>query len=107
MSFMIVDKQGRGTFPREVRQELGLDRGDTSLLFLVKTPHGTIELLPMALVPHDQLWFRHADMQDRVAEAEADFREGRFMRTDTPEDAQAYLDRLKESGPGAPYYRGR
>lgn len=40
-------------------------------------------------------WFRHPEMQARVAEAEADFREGRFVETATPEEAQAYLDSLK------------
>lgn len=40
-------------------------------------------------------WFRHPEMQARIAEAEADFREGRFVETTTPEEAQAYLDSLK------------
>jgi bifunctional DNA-binding transcriptional regulator/antitoxin component of YhaV-PrlF toxin-antitoxin module len=94
MTFMLVDKRGRGTFPEEVRRELGL-AGDTNLVLLSKTPHGTIELIPAALVPRDQLWFHHPDIQDRIAEAEADFAAGRSTRSDTPEDAQAYLDRLK------------
>jgi hypothetical protein len=46
-------------------------------------------------VAEDQSWFHHSEMQARVAEAEADFREGRFTRTTTPEEAQAYLDSLK------------
>ncbi|HEX8692698.1 MAG TPA: AbrB/MazE/SpoVT family DNA-binding domain-containing protein [Longimicrobium sp.] len=100
MAFMIVDKRGRGTFPKEVRRELGLDGDDTNILLLSKTPHGTIELVPAALLPRDQLWFHHSEMQNRIAEAEADFREGRFVRTEAPEDAQAYLDRLKGDGPG-------
>lgn len=43
----------------------------------------------------DQRWFEHPEVQTRIAEAEADFREGRFTRTSTPEEAQAYLDSLK------------
>ena len=62
----------------------------------VKTPHGTNEV-----VPADQAWFYHPEMQARVAEAEADFREGRFTRTGTPEEAQAHLDRLKARSTGA------
>jgi hypothetical protein len=50
-------------------------------------------------VPADQLWFHHPEMQARIAEAEADFREGRSTRTETPEEAQAFLDSLKGSEP--------
>ncbi|HKP76965.1 MAG TPA: hypothetical protein VJT67_15650 [Longimicrobiaceae bacterium] len=46
----------------------------------------------------DQRWFYHPEVQARVAEAEADFRESRFTRTETPEEAQAFLDRLKRGG---------
>lgn len=95
MAFMTVDKRGRGTFPEEVRRDLGLDSEDTNLILLEKTERGTYELVPATLLPRDQLWFQHPDMQARVAEAETDFREGRFTRTDTSEAAQAYLDGLK------------
>ncbi|HEV7588878.1 MAG TPA: AbrB/MazE/SpoVT family DNA-binding domain-containing protein [Longimicrobium sp.] len=97
MPFMTVDRRGRGTFPEEVRRELGLGSGDTNLVILERTDRGTFELVPASLVPKDQLWFHHPDVQARVAEAEADFREGRFTRTDTPEEAQAYLDSLKRA----------
>jgi hypothetical protein len=46
-------------------------------------------------VPEDQLWFRHPEVQARVAEAESDFKNGRYTFTKTPEEAQAYLDSLK------------
>jgi bifunctional DNA-binding transcriptional regulator/antitoxin component of YhaV-PrlF toxin-antitoxin module len=97
MPFMTVDRRGRGTFPEEVRRELGLGSEDANLLILERTERGTFELVPAALVPKDQLWFHHPDVQSRVAEAEADFREGRFTRTETPEEAQAYLDSLKRA----------
>jgi len=95
MPFMTVDRRGRGTFPEEVRRELGLGSDDANLVILERTERGTFELVPAALVPKDQLWFHHADIQARVAEAEADFREGRFTRTDTLDEAQAHLDSLK------------
>lgn len=94
MTFMTIDRRGRGTFPEEVRRELGLD-DDTNLLILEKTPRGTYELVPAALIPKDQMWFHHPEMQARIAEAEADFREGRSTYTATPEEAQAFLDSLK------------
>jgi hypothetical protein len=50
---------------------------------------------PKGAGSEDQRWFEHPEVQARIAEAEADFREGRFTRTSTPEEAQAYLDSLK------------
>jgi bifunctional DNA-binding transcriptional regulator/antitoxin component of YhaV-PrlF toxin-antitoxin module len=92
---MTVDRRGRGTFPEQVRRDLGIDGDDTDLILLKKTERGTYELVPAALVPKDQIWFHHPEMQARVAEAEADFRAARFTRTETPDEAQAHLDRLK------------
>jgi bifunctional DNA-binding transcriptional regulator/antitoxin component of YhaV-PrlF toxin-antitoxin module len=94
MTIMVIDKRGRGTFPDEVRKDLGLDE-DGTLVLLEKTARGTYELIPAAVVPKDQLWFHHAETQARIAEAEADIREGRFTAAATPEEAQAYLDSLK------------
>ncbi len=94
MTFMTVDKRGRATFPEELRRELGLDE-ESNLLIIERTPRGTFELVPAALIPRDQLWFHHPEMQARVAQAEADFREGRSTYTATPEEAQSFLDSLK------------
>lgn len=93
ISFMTIDAKGRATLPEEVRRELGLEGGD--FLLLEKTERGTFELVPATLIPRDQLWFHHPEMQARIAEAEADLREGRVSRTETPEEAQALLDSLK------------
>jgi hypothetical protein len=43
----------------------------------------------------DESWFLHPEMARRVAEAEADFREGRATSVDTPDAAQTCLDGLK------------
>ncbi|HEX5726824.1 MAG TPA: AbrB/MazE/SpoVT family DNA-binding domain-containing protein [Longimicrobiaceae bacterium] len=91
---MTVDSKGRATLPEDVRADLGLEQGD--LLLLEKTERGTYELVPAALVPREQLWFYHPEVQARVAQAEADFREGRAARTETPDEAQALLDSLKD-----------
>jgi bifunctional DNA-binding transcriptional regulator/antitoxin component of YhaV-PrlF toxin-antitoxin module len=95
MTFMNVDKRGRGTLPEEVRRDLGLENEDTNLVLLEKTPHGTYELVPATLVPKDQLWFHHPEMRRRLEEAEADFRAGRSTHTETPDEAQKLLDSLK------------
>jgi bifunctional DNA-binding transcriptional regulator/antitoxin component of YhaV-PrlF toxin-antitoxin module len=96
MTFLTVDKRGRNTLPEAVRRDLGIGDEDTTLVLLEKTDRGTYELVPAALVPKDQLWFQHPEMERRVAEAEADFREGRSTSTATVEEAQAHLDRLKK-----------
>lgn len=95
MTFMTIDKRGRGTLPEEVRRDLGLDGEEGSFVILEKTSRGTYELVPATLIPKDQLWFHHPEVTARVAEAEADFREGRYTRTGTPEEAQSHLDSLK------------
>jgi len=96
MTFMTVDKRGRGTLPEEVRRDLGVGQDDTTLVMLEKTAHGTYELVPASLVPTDQLWFHHPDMRRRVEQAEADFRGGRSTSVAAPDEAQAVLDTLKK-----------
>ena len=91
---LTLDPKGRTTLPEEVRSALGVEPGD--LILLERTERGTFELVPAALVPKDQLWFHHPDMQARVAQAEKDFAEGRSTRTQTPDEAQALLDSLKQ-----------
>jgi bifunctional DNA-binding transcriptional regulator/antitoxin component of YhaV-PrlF toxin-antitoxin module len=93
-SFLTLDPKGRATLPEEVRTALGVEAGD--FILLERTERGTFELVPATLVPNDQLWFHHPDIQARVARAESDFAEGRSTRTNSPEEAQAFLDSLKE-----------
>lgn len=83
------------TLPEEVRRELGVGTGD--FLLLERTGRGTFELVPATLVPDDQLWFHHPEMQDRLRRAEEEIAAGRSTRTKTPADAQDFLDSLKES----------
>ena len=96
MVFLTVDRRGRNTLPEEVRKDLGIGDEDTTLVILEKTDHGTYELVPAALVPKDQLWFHHPEMEGRIAQAEADFHAGRSTSVATPEEAQSYLDGLKQ-----------
>lgn len=94
--FLSVDKRGRNTLPEEVRRDLGVGAAEATLVILEKTERGTYELIPASLVPNDQLWFHHPEMARRVAQAEADFREGRSTFASTPQEAQAFLDSLKQ-----------
>jgi len=95
VSFLTVDKKGRATLPEEVRTALGVEVGD--LILLERTAKGTYELVPATLVPKDQLWFHHPEMQARIRRAESDLAEGRSTQTRTPAEAQAFLDGLKKS----------
>jgi predicted RNase H-like HicB family nuclease/bifunctional DNA-binding transcriptional regulator/antitoxin component of YhaV-PrlF toxin-antitoxin module len=92
-SFLTLDRKGRATLPEEVRSALGVEAGD--FILLEQTERGTFELVPAALVPKDQLWFHHPEVQGRVARSEQDFAAGRSTRTETPEEAQSLLDSLK------------
>ncbi|HEX8452213.1 MAG TPA: AbrB/MazE/SpoVT family DNA-binding domain-containing protein [Longimicrobium sp.] len=96
MAFLTVDRRGRNTLPEQVRRDLGIADQETSFVLLEKTSRGTYELVPASLIPNDQLWFHNAEMQDRVAQAESDFREGRSTLAAGPEEAQAFLDGLKK-----------
>jgi hypothetical protein len=51
--------------------------------------------VPAALVPRDQLWFHHPEMQRRIRKAEADLAEGRTRMTRTVGEAQTLLDGFK------------
>jgi AbrB family looped-hinge helix DNA binding protein len=90
VSYLSVDAKGRATLPEEVRASPGLRSGD--FVILERTERGTYELVPAALVPRDQRWFHHPDMQERIRKAEADPAEGRAQATRTASEAQALLD---------------
>ena len=95
LGVLTFDKKGRTTFTERMREELGID--ESTYVVVERTERGTIELVPADLVPRDQLWFHHPEMQQRIARAEADFGEARSIETTTPEAAQRLLDRLKTS----------
>jgi len=92
-AFVTLDKKGRATLPEDVRSALGVGAGD--LIILERTDRGTFELIPAALIPKDQSWFFHPEMQARIRKAEADLSAGRKAVTRTPEEARVLLDGLK------------
>jgi AbrB family looped-hinge helix DNA binding protein len=96
-SYLSVDRKGRATLPEEVRASLGLKPGD--FVLLERTERGTYELVPAALVPRDQLWFHHPEMQLRVRKAEANIAEGRTNVTRSIEEAKALLASFKGKRP--------
>lgn len=85
--------KGRLVLPDAVRRELDLHSGD--YLLVERTERGSIELVPADVVPRDQRWFAHPEMQQRIAEAEASIEAGATREVRSVEEAQAYLDSLK------------
>lgn len=59
------------------------------------TERGTAEIIPAAVIPKDQIWFYHPEMQERVREAEADMASGRTTRVRTPAELTTRLAQLK------------
>jgi len=90
---MTVDQKGRLTLPEEVRTELGIVAGD--VLMLERTERGSYELRVGAIVPKDDLWFLHPEIQARVNEAEEDFVTGRFVTVPPEQSVRSALASLK------------
>jgi AbrB family looped-hinge helix DNA binding protein len=95
LAYLSLDAKGRATLPEDVRRTLGLRPGD--FVILERTARGGFELVPASLVPRDQLWFHHREMQERVKRAEAQVKAGQVHTTHTPVEAQAFLDSLKKA----------
>lgn len=100
---LTIDSKGRTTFPRELRDALGLS--ENTLLRVERADNGTFELVPVELVPRDQMWFHSPEVQGRIAAGEEDFRAGRFTPTSGSAETQRYLDSLKEEDNASPRKR--
>lgn len=96
LGYLTVDPKGRTTLPQSLRRELGLREG--THIRVERSDAGTIELVPTAMIPQDQLWFHTKEIQSRIARAEDDFRSGRSTKTHGEEETQAFLDSLKSKG---------
>ena len=95
-TYLTLDKKGRATLPEEVREALGVGPGD--FVLLERTAAGGYELVAAELLPRDQKWFYHPEMQERVSAAEAEIRTGAVRR----ESVANLLGRLKEPASLAP-----
>lgn len=78
VTYLTLDKKGRATLPEEVREALGVGPGD--FVLLEPTAGGGYELVAAALVPKDQKWFYHPEMQERVRAAEEEISAGTAQR---------------------------
>jgi len=93
-AFVTLDKKGRATLPEDVRAALGVEAGD--FIILERTERGTYELVPAALVPKDQLWFYHPEMQERVRKAEEEIAASKVSGTRGATGARIFLEGLRK-----------
>jgi antitoxin MazE len=89
---IVVGDKGRVTLPESVRRHLGIQEGDE--LGVELSANGTAELVPLALIPKDQVWFAHSEMQGRISEALKDLRHGRTTRVSNKKEVRSYLEQL-------------
>ncbi len=94
-----VGDKGRVTLPESVRKHLGIEEGDE--LSVELSANGTAELVPLALIPKDQIWFAHSDMQERISEALNDIRSGRTTRVTNRADLHRHLAGPKKGKGGS------
>lgn len=87
-----ISGKGRVTIPKRLRERLGLNEGDT---VMVRVSEGRLELVPMSMVPRDQVWFYSEEMQERVAEAEVEIAEGETSTVSSPDELEEALDDLE------------
>jgi AbrB family looped-hinge helix DNA binding protein len=92
---VVVGDKGRVTLPESVRKHLGIEVGDE--LGVELSANGTAELVPLAIIPKDQVWFAHPEMQDRISEALNDIRGGRATRIASRSDVRPSLEKLKKA----------
>lgn len=96
---IVVGDKGRVTLPESVRKHLGIEEGDE--LGIELSANGTVELVPLALIPRDQVWFAHSEMQERISEALSDIRAGRTTRIGKKSEVRAHLSAgLNKKGGG-------
>ena len=87
-----IGPKGRVTIPRHIRDQLRIAAGD-EIVFQVSG--GRAELVPLAVVPRDQVWFYSDGMRERIVRAEVEVALGKTTKVSTPKATQTHLDRLK------------
>ena len=65
------------TIPQEALAKLHLREGD---IFELRVLEGKMELVPMALIPRDQLWYWTPEWQAKEKEADEDIAAGRVKQ---------------------------
>ncbi|MFC7329962.1 AbrB/MazE/SpoVT family DNA-binding domain-containing protein [Marinactinospora rubrisoli] len=84
--------------PPEVRRQLGLDRPDTVVEFVVRD--GALLLLPRVAVHPNDVWFWEEGQQSAEREAEEELAAGDISPAMTGEEFLAYLKGMIDEKPG-------
>ena len=77
------------TIPLQAASALGLKPGDVLELRVIE---GRMELVPMALIPRDQIWYWTPEWQAMEAEADKALAESRYRDHDSAEGVIADLE---------------
>lgn len=78
--------------PPEVRHELGLDKPDTVVQFVVR--EGEVVLLPRVAVHPNDVWFWEEGQQQAEREADAELTAGEYSPPMTGEEFLAHLEKV-------------
>jgi len=71
------------TIPHRISRALRLKKGDHMLLRLVG---GRVEMIPVSLIPKDQLWFWTREWQEKEREVDEALAHGDFKETDSVDE---------------------
>ncbi len=71
------------TIPHRISKALRLKKGDHMLMRLVG---GRVEMIPVSLIPKDQLWFWTPEWQKKEREADEDVARGRVKEFSSVEE---------------------
>jgi AbrB family looped-hinge helix DNA binding protein len=76
------------TIPRKISRALRLKKGDH---LLVRLEGQRVEMVPVSLIPKDQLWFWTPEWQAKEREADEDIAQGRVKGFDSVDDLMKEL----------------
>ena len=71
------------TIPHRISKALRLKKGDHMLIRLVG---GRVEMVPVSLIPKDQLWFWTPEWQKKERDADEEIARGNIKGTDSVEE---------------------
>jgi bifunctional DNA-binding transcriptional regulator/antitoxin component of YhaV-PrlF toxin-antitoxin module len=71
------------TIPHRISRALKLKKGDHLLMRLVG---GRVEMVPVSLIPKDQLWFWTPEWQKKEREVDEALARGEFKETDSVDE---------------------
>ncbi len=83
-----VEGDHRVTIPRKISKALGLKKGDHVLMRLVDR---RVEMIPVSLIPKDQLWFWTPEWQAKEREVDEALARGEFKEASSVDELMREL----------------